>query len=176
MPLGIGKDPGAKACFLFVARVGLIVSSLVGCEGENPPPTPTPVASSGSSASTMADTLPDIETLRRDRDGDYRYLDGVELCCAKGEGDACCSDYSEYSDGPCTEHGGPFGRCLEAGEATDWRVSSCIHCCEGLERVSVKKNVDGECVPGFPSFFVCSRCGDGLCTRYEECTCPRDCP
>ena len=107
-----------------------------------------------------------------DRPGDHRYYNGV-LCCAKGEADSCCADY-EYS---CSEHGGrDYRRCLQAGESTDFKFP-CVHCCAGLEpSVVVAKNAEGVCMPGPPSVQTCHLCGDGICSRYEECTCPEDCP
>ena len=113
--------------------------------------------------------------------GDYRYFNG-SLCCAKGEGRACCDeDYygpDDY-DGelPCDEHGGrSTQRCLEAGESFDARIP-CVHCCQGLSRNGiVERNEEGTCIPaGVPSLSVCNVCGDGVCTAYEECLCPQDC-
>ena len=119
----------------------------------------------GTEQQTMinVDSLPDIP-------GPYRYYNGV-LCCAEGEGDACCEGYEHT----CDESGGPYQRCLEAGEKSEWKLP-CVRCCPGLERgVVAMIGTDGKCVPGPPSVQVCFLCGDGVCTESEECHCPTDC-
>lgn len=106
--------------------------------------------------------------------GEHRYRSGGSLCCAKGEGEECCEGF----DGPgdCFRHGGIKGRCLQEGEGTDFKFH-CIHCCEGLSRSSEVVRKNGICTEvGTPSWQTCFRCGDGVCSAFENsCTCPNDC-
>ena len=112
---------------------------------------------------------------------DGRRVLGAILCCASGEGTACCPGGG--TSFTCQPYGGSYRRCIGAGEIYEGKVA-CALCCDGL----VRKNLDEpEPATGSqervctrdapPSLLICIRCGDGVCGAGENsCRCPADCP
>jgi hypothetical protein len=101
--------------------------------------------------------------------------DNANLCCAPGEGTACCAGMPL---GNCFKYGGIYGDCRPHGEMLEAKVT-CAHCCGGLVRVSPDVvGADGSCMGNAPaSIFICLKCGDGVCSPEENrCRCPADCP
>jgi hypothetical protein len=117
---------------------------------------------------TSADSSPDLgrETIGSDNSN---------LCCAPGEGTACCAGMPL---GNCFKYGGIYGDCRPHGADLEGKVT-CAHCCGGLVRVKPDMvGADGLCMSiAPPSIFICLRCGDGVCSPEENrCRCPVDCP
>lgn len=107
--------------------------------------------------------------------GEHRYRSSYSICCAKGEGRACCDGY----DGPgsCHIHGGPWGGCVQEGNQADFKFH-CTYCCEGLIRRAPDEPASmSRCRnAGSLGVFTCLRCGDGSCSTFENrCNCPEDC-
>ena len=101
--------------------------------------------------------------------------DNANLCCAPGEGTACCAGMPL---GNCFKYGGIYGDCRPHGADLEGKVT-CGHCCGGLVRVKPDVvGADGSCISTAPpSIFICLRCGDGVCSPEENrCRCPVDCP
>lgn len=141
----------------------------IGCEGSR-------LAKSGD-GSISGDALdaPELDSasfeLGRETIGIYNHI----LCCAPGEGSACCGD--ERTPGTCFPFGGLYGDCRPHGAELDGKLQ-CAHCCHGLSRVTPDVLVEGNCrSPLPPSAFICINCGDGICSSEENhCRCPGDCP
>jgi hypothetical protein len=86
---------------------------------------------------------------------------------------------------PPQQDGGIYGRCRLDGEDIEGKVIG-AYCCNhdadsGMlgHTVASRAPADGgECVlVAPPSVLICSRCGDGICSSWENvCNCPRDCP
>jgi hypothetical protein len=100
--------------------------------------------------------------------------DNANLCCAPGEGTACCAGMPL---GNCFKYGGIYGDCRPHGALFEAKIT-CAHCCGGLTRVSPDVLENGECrSTAPPSLFICLNCGDGICSPDENpCRCPADCP
>jgi hypothetical protein len=110
------------------------------------------------------------------REEDGRYMSGAALCCAAGEGRACCGG---RAPGTCFQYGGTTATCAPEGATIDAH-DVCATCCAGLTRIGTEAHD-----PGFggchaalpPGAFLCTRCGDGACGVGENaCNCPTDCP
>lgn len=111
-----------------------------------------------------------------------RYRQGDQLCCAKGEGAACCPGGVAF--GTCAEYGGIYHDCIAAGKTYEGKVS-CAHCCKGLVRKSLTEptdamgpDIENGCGPSAApdSLLICIRRGDGICGAGENrCRCPEDC-
>jgi len=86
---------------------------------------------------------------------------------------------------PPQPDGGIYGRCRLDGEDIEGKVIG-AYCCNhdadsGMlgHTVASRAPADGgECIlTAPPSVLICSRCGDGICSSWENvCNCPRDCP
>lgn len=106
--------------------------------------------------------------------GDGSYHQGVYLCCAKGEGTACCEGEPQ---GTCFQYGGTVGDCAPEGDVREGK-DICSLCCPGLAEVEyLAPDASGACEPQAPpSVLLCVACGDGVCGKGENvCNCPDDC-
>jgi hypothetical protein len=141
-------------------------------------------ACGGGTASSKGAQLGDGAAEDRDGGEDSgRYRQGVYLCCAEGEGRACCPpetlpDPAVGRSATCFQYGGVRGACVRAGESLEGK-DICALCCPGLTRVGSEKpsGDGGVCEPTAPpSVFFCAACGDDVCGDGENpCNCPADC-
>lgn len=105
-------------------------------------------------SSTVAEP-PDWRSLTSEP-GEHRYSSLSDLCCAKGEGRACCEEYGLLTH-QCHEHGGSSGACRGDGES--WPLDDpCTHCCAGLRRKAMDEpdSVGGCIRRGFFAEFFCA--------------------
>ena len=125
-----------------------------------------PAEPAGDAPPEPADTTPDgakDENLTPSDEGYVEgdgYRSGAYLCCAKGEGTACCGD---SDPGTCFQYGGFIGDCGGPGNTVEGK-DICAHCCKGLDRVSILEKAaepgpgvdENGCIEtGPPSLFVC---------------------
>lgn len=117
------------------------------------------------------------------------------LCCAPGEGRACCpagslADPDAGRIAWCFQYGGLAGECVPEGGSVD-RHDLCATCCDGLTMIESIAPATGSEPPdqtfernghtcvltSVVSVFECTHCGDHACRGAENpCNCPSDCP
>lgn len=68
----------------------------------------------------------------------------------------------------------PQTYCIKEGEKGSYLKND--NCCENLTKISVSFESDSICENSIDSSFICSKCGNGICEKFENsCNCKTDC-
>jgi len=175
----------------WLAFACMLSSLLSACDGTDEPTTPDGGGQPGTNDAGQAEADPTNDAGQAEADPmsdgpvDASRCDnrpetgGVRTCIG------CPGEMPGVNCYPPQQDGGIYGRCRLDGEDIEGKVIGAYCCNHDADSGAIGHIINslvpsdgGECTPvAPPSVLICSRCGDGTCSSWENrCNCAVDCP